>query len=82
MRLAEAGIEPSLGSRGHSYDNLVAETTNGLCKAELIHWLTTWKTMLAAARATLDWVELFNDHRLCEPIGYAPPVRRRGELML
>jgi len=73
-RLAEAGIEPSVGSRGDSYDNALAETINGLYKAELIHRRTPWKTREAVELATLEWVSWFNHHRLLEPIGYIPPA--------
>jgi len=73
-RLAEAGIEPSVGSRGDSYDNALAETINGLYKAELIHRRVPWKTKAAVELATLEWVAWFNHHRLLEPIGYIPPA--------
>ena len=73
-RLAEAGIEPSVGSKGDSYDNALAETINGLYKAELIHRRAPWKTMEAVELATLEWVSWFNHHRLLEPIGYIPPA--------
>ena len=73
-RLSEAGIEPSVGSRGDSYDNALAETINGLYKAELIHRRAPWKTMEAVELATLEWVSWFNHHRLLEPIGYIPPA--------
>lgn len=73
-RLAEAGIEPSVGSRGDSYDNALAETINGLYKAELIHRRAPWKTREAVELATLEWVAWFNHHRLLEPIGYIPPA--------
>ncbi|QUP52679.1 IS3 family transposase (plasmid) [Ralstonia syzygii] len=72
-RLAEAGIEPSVGSRGDSYDNALAETINGLYKAELIH-RRTWKTRESVELATLEWVAWFNHHRLMEPLGYIPPA--------
>jgi transposase InsO family protein len=72
-RLAEAGIEPSVGSRGDSYDNALAETINGLYKAEGIH-RNAWKSKEAVELATLDWVHWFNHHRLLEPIGYIPPA--------
>jgi putative transposase len=72
-RLAEAGIEPSVGSKGDSYDNALAETINGLYKAELIHRRAPWKTKEAVEFATLEWVSWFNNHRLLEPIGYIPP---------
>src|SRR5476651_2889812 len=72
-RLAEAGIEPSVGSRGDSYDNALAETINGLYMAELIH-RRTWKTRESVELATLEWVAWFNHHRLMEPLGYIPPA--------
>lgn len=72
-RLAEAGIEPSVGRRGDSYDNARAETINGLYKAELIH-RRTWKTRESVELATLQWVAWFNHHRLMEPLGYIPPA--------
>ena len=73
-RLAEAGVEPSVGSKGDSYDNALAETINGLYKAELIHRRAPWKTKEAVELATLEWVSWFNSHRLLEPIGYIPPA--------
>ena len=73
-RLAEAGIEPSVGSKGDSYDNALAETINGLYKAELIHRGAPWKTREAVELATLEWVSWFNHSRLLEPIGYIPPA--------
>ena len=73
-RLAEAGIEPSVGSRGDSYDNALAETINGLYKAELIHRRAPWKTKESVELATLEWVAWFNHHRLLESIGYIPPA--------
>jgi transposase InsO family protein len=73
-RLAEAGIEPSVGSRGDSYDNALAETINGLYKAELIHRRAPWKTKAAVELATLEWVAWFNTQRLLESIGYIPPA--------
>ena len=73
-RLAEAGVEPSVGSKGDSYDNALAETINGLYKAELIHRRAPWKTKEAVELATLEWVAWFNNHRLLEPIGYIPPA--------
>ena len=73
-RLAEAGIEPSVGSRGDSYDNALAETINGLYKAELIHRRAPWKTKESVELATLHWVHWFNHQRLLEPIGYIPPA--------
>jgi putative transposase len=73
-RLAEAGIEPSVGSKGDSYDNALAETINGLYKAELIHRRAPWKTKEALELATLEWAAWFNHHRLLGPIGYIPPA--------
>ncbi|CDI01107.1 transposase (fragment) [Candidatus Competibacter denitrificans Run_A_D11] len=72
-RLAEAGIEPSVGSVGDSYDNALAETINGLYKTEVIH-RQSWKNLEAVEWATLAWVHWFNQHRLLEPIGYRPPA--------
>lgn len=74
QRLAEAGIAPSVGSKGDSYDNAMAETINGLYKAEMIHRRTPWKTKEAVELATLEWVSWFNHHRLLEPIGNVPPA--------
>jgi len=73
-RLAEAGVEPSVGSKGDSYDNALAETINGLYKAELIHRRAPWKTKEAVELATLQWVAWFNNQRLLESIGYIPPA--------
>ena len=73
-RLAEAGIEPSVGSKGDSYDNALAETINGLYKAELIHRRAPWKTKESLELATLEWVSWFNHHRLLGPVGYIPPA--------
>jgi putative transposase len=70
----DAGVEPSVGSKGDSYDNALAETINGLYKAELIHRRAPWKTKEAVELATLEWVAWFNHHRLLEPIGYIPPA--------
>ena len=73
-RLAEAAIVPSVGSRGDSYDNALAETINGLYKAEVIHCRGPWKTKASVELATLQWVSWFNHHRLLAPIGYIPPA--------
>lgn len=72
-RLAEAGIEPSVGSVGDSYDNALAETINGLYKAEVIH-RQSWRNREAVEMATLDWVHWFNHQRLLGPIGNIPPA--------
>jgi len=73
-RLAEAGIDPSVGSKGDSYDNALAETINGLYKAELIHRRGPWKNRESLELATLEWVSWFNHQRLLEPLGYIPPA--------
>jgi len=73
-RLAEAGIEPSVGSVGDSYDNALAESINGLYKAEVIHRRGPWRNIEAVEFATLEWVDWFNHRRLLEPIGNIPPA--------
>jgi putative transposase len=73
-RLAEAGVEPSVGSVGDSYDNALAETINGLYKAEVIHRRGPWRNFEAVEFATLEWVDWFNNRRLLEPIGNIPPA--------
>ena len=73
-RLAEAGVEPSVGSVGDSYDNALAETINGLYKAEVIHRRGPWRSFEAVEFATLEWVDWFNNRRLLEPIGNMPPA--------
>jgi len=73
-RLAEAGIEPSVGSKGDSYDNALAETVNGLYKAELVRRRAPWKSLESLELATLEWVSWFNHRRLLGPIGYVPPA--------
>ena len=72
-RLAEAGIESSVGSVGDSYDNALAETINGLYKAEVIH-RRSWKNREAVELATLDWVDWYNHKRLLGSIGNVPPA--------
>ena len=73
-RLAEAGIEPSVGSVGGSYDNALAETIIGLFKTEVIHRRGPWRSLEAVEFATLEWVDWFNNRRLLEPIGNIPPA--------
>ena len=73
-RLAEAKITPSAGSVGDSYDNALAETINGLFKAEVIHRRGPWRSFEAVEYATLEWVDWFNNRRLLEPIGNIPPA--------
>jgi len=73
-RLVEAGIEPSVGSIGDSYDNALAETVIGQYKAEVIRRRGPWRHLEAVEFATLEWVDWFNNRRLLEPIGNIPPV--------
>jgi len=73
-RLTEAGIEPSVGSRGDSYDNALAESVIGLLKTEVIQRKGPWRHLEAVEFATLTWVDWFNTRRLLEPIGYVPPA--------
>ena len=73
-RLAAAGIAPSVGSRGDSYDNALAESVIGLFKTEVIQRRGPWRSLEAVEFATLDWVDWFNTRRLLEPIGYVPPA--------
>lgn len=73
-RLAEVGAQPSVGSRGDSYDNALAETIIGLYKTEIIHRRGPWRHMDAVEYATLEWVDWFNHRRLLEPIGNVPPA--------
>ena len=73
-RLADARIEPSVGSRGDSYDNALAESIIGLFKTEVIHRKGPWRHLEAVEFATLTWVDWFNTRRLLEPIGYVPPA--------
>jgi transposase InsO family protein len=73
-RLLEAGIEPSVGSCGDSYDNALAETIIGLYKAEVIDRRGPWRGVADVELATLEWVWWFNHRRLLGPIGYVPPA--------
>jgi transposase InsO family protein len=73
-RLAEAGIEPSVGSVGDAYDNALAETIIGLYKTEVIEQLGPWHSMTYVEIETLGWVDWFNNRRLLEPIGNIPPA--------
>lgn len=74
QRLIEAGLEPSVGSVGDSYDNALAETVIGLYKAEVIHRRGPWRSLQAVEYAALEWVDWFNNRRLLEPIGSIPPA--------
>ena len=73
-RLADSGIERSVGSIGDSYDNALAETINGLFKAEVIHRRGPWRSFAAVEYATLEWVDWYNHRRLLAPIGNVPPA--------
>ncbi len=73
-RLAEAGIEPSVGSVGDSYDNALAETIFGLYKTEVIRPNGPWRSLEEVEFATLEWVDWFNNRRLLQPIGDIPPT--------
>ena len=87
-RLAGAGIEPSVGSVGDSYDNALADTINGLYKAEVIHRGGPWRSFEAVEFATLEWVDWFNNRRLLEPIATSrlprqkPPTMRKSKSSL
>ena len=77
-RLAEAGLEPSVGSVGDSYDNALAESIIGLYKAEVIHRRTSWRRRQDVEWATLQWVDWFNNRRLLAPIGNVPPAEKEA----
>ena len=79
-RLLEARIgEPSVGSRGDSYDNALAESVIGLYKAEVIHRDGLWRGFDDVEYATLEWVAWFNNQRLLEPLGYLPPAEYEAQ---
>ena len=80
-RLAEAGIEPSVGSVGDSYDNALAETINGLFKAEVVH-RRSWRSREELELATLRWVDWYNHRRLLGSIGYVPPAEAEANYYL
>ena len=73
-RLAQAGVQASVGSVGDSYDNALAETINGLYKTEVIRRRGSWRSIDEVEYATLEWVDWFNHRRLLEPIGNIAPV--------
>ena len=77
-RLADAGIAPSIGSRGDAYDNALAESVIGLFKTEVIRKRGPWRHLEAVEFATLAWVDWFNTRRLLEPIGDVPPAEYEG----
>ena len=78
-RLAEAGVEPPVGSKGDTYDSALAETINGLYKAELIHRRAPWKTREAVELATLEWLSWFNHHRLLKSLGDLPSAKAEAD---
>ena len=78
-RLQDAGIEPSVGSVGDSYDNALAETINGLYKTEVIRRQGPWRNVEDVEFATLTWVDWFNNRRLFESIGNVPPSEKEIE---
>ena len=73
-RLAEAGIDPSVGTVGDSYDNALAECVIGLFKTEVINALGPWRTLRDVEWQTLRWIDWYNNRRLLAPIGYIPPA--------
>ncbi len=73
-RLAEAGIDPSVGTVGDSYDNALAECVIGLFKTEVINVLGPWRTLRDVEWQTLRWIDWYNNRRLLAPIGYIPPA--------
>ena len=81
-RLTEAGVQPSVGSVGDSYDNALAETIIGLYKTEVIHRRGPWRHLEAVEYATLEWVDWFNHRRLLEPIGNVPPRSSRRRIII
>jgi len=78
-RLADAGIAPSVGSRGDAYDNALAESVIGLYKAEVIHRAGPWRGFEDVEYATLEWVAWFNTQRLLAPLGYLPPAEYEAQ---
>jgi transposase InsO family protein len=78
-RLADAGIAPSVGSRGDAYDNALAESVIGLFKTEVIQRLGPWRNLDNVEVSTLTWVDWFNTRRLLEPIGYVPPAEYEAQ---
>ena len=78
-RLAAAGIEASVGSRGDAYDNALAESVIGLFKTEVIRHAGPWRSLDDVEYATLEWVAWFNTCRLLEPLGYLPPAEYEAQ---
>jgi transposase InsO family protein len=81
-RMAEAGIEASVGSKGDAYDNAMAESVIGLFKTEVIRHAGPWKGLDDVEYATLEWVAWFNPHRLLAPLGYLPPAEYEAQYVL
>lgn len=77
-RLSDAGIAPSVGSVGDSYDNALAETTIGLCKTELVNRKRPWRMSEQIELATLEWIDWWNHRRLHEAIGHVPPAEKEA----
>ena len=73
-RLAEAGIDPSVGTVGDSYDNALAECVIGLFKTEVINTIGPWRSRRDVEWEVLKWIDWYNNRRLLAPIGYIPPV--------
>lgn len=73
-RLADAGVESSVGSTGDSYDSALAETIIGLYKTEVTRRRGPWRNIDVVEYAILEWVDWFNHRRLLEPIGNVPPA--------
>jgi putative transposase len=78
-RLADAGAVTSVGSRGDSYDNALAESVIGLYKAELVRHRGPWRGLDEFEYAMLEWVDWWNHRRLLEPIGNIPPAEREAD---
>jgi len=78
-RLADAGLQPSVGRVGDSYDNALAETVIGLYKTEVIRRLGPWRNLEALELTTLDWVDWFNNRRLLEPLDHIPPAEAEAK---
>jgi putative transposase len=78
-RLAEAGVEVSVGSKGDAYDNALAESVIGLFKTEMIRHAGPWRGLDDVEYATLEWVSWFNTSRLLEPLGYLPPAEYEAQ---
>lgn len=79
-RLVELGIAPSVGSRGDSYDNALAEAVNAAYKTELIHRSKPWRGVDDVELATAKWVAWYNQERLHEALGYIPPAEYEAAL--